>query len=319
VAAVQLAMAPFALVDTTHGTGWIAAIPRFDRIAGVPLEWAVGTLYRRATFGEGLIGGALLIVAVVLLLALAGDSKTRSGAKVAGCVAAFVFVVPLILGLLGQDYFLSRNLIPAFVPLAGLVAAACVVPRARIVGGALALALLAMFSVATARVQTHLFLQRPDWREVAKSLGPAEVPRAVLAAAGSTAHPLKIYLPNVSWVFSHTREVTISEVDIVGARKRFALVTDQATQPVSRVPEGAGGRATVAPQLVPTPGSPVPRSVAPAGAQLLTRFRVDNWIVARFRLLRPVTVNINDLIRLAPRFFRHTPRDILVFFQRPGR
>jgi hypothetical protein len=57
--------------------------------------------------------------------------------------------------------------------------------------------------------------------------------------------------------------------------------------------------------------------VAPRGARLISRERVDNWTVARFALLRPERLSINQLSRQAPRFFRHTPRALLVFTQQP--
>jgi hypothetical protein len=47
----------------------------------------------------------------------------------------------------------------------------------------------------------------------------------------------------------------------------------------------------------------------------VARFRVDNWIVARFALTHPIRVNIQQLIRRAPRYFRATPRSLLLFFQ----
>ena len=60
--------------------------------------------------------------------------------KVGLIVGGFVIVAPLVLALIGQDYWLARNVIPAFIPIVTAIAAACVVPRARVVGGALALA-----------------------------------------------------------------------------------------------------------------------------------------------------------------------------------
>ena len=42
-----------------------------------------------------------------------------------------------------------------------------------------------------------------------------------------------------------------------------------------------------------TRGRTLPRSVAPAGAQLVVRFRVDNWVIARFELTRPMRASID--------------------------
>jgi mannosyltransferase len=308
VAAVQVAMLPFALIDTGHGVGWIAHAPRDIRLSQAISEWGVSIMYRRATLEMGLLGGVALALLVGALLARGGDRVTRQGAVVAAGIGGAVWILPLVLGFLGPDYFLSRNAIPAVVPLATVIAAACVVPRARVLGAALALALLAMFSLAAARVQTQSYLQRPDWRAVARVLGPATTtPRVILAANGFTADPLKIYLPHANWVQPQSQRTLITEIDIVGATKKLAL------RPVPVVVPGRG-------LVWRTPmASPVPRSVSVRGARLVERIKVEHWIVARFVLNHPTALSVKQLLRLAPRYFRRTPRDMLVFFQRPGR
>jgi mannosyltransferase len=317
VAAAQLAMLPFAVGDTSasHGVGWIAAIPRVNRIATTAVEWAGSNIYRRSTIAEGLVGGATLIAIVAVLLLVGGDRQTRQAAKVAGTITAFAFVAPLALGLVGQDYFLARNEIPAFIPLTTVVAAACVAPRTRWLGGALAVALLVLFSITAVDVQSHPYLERPDWRNVARALGPATVPRAILAADGTTADPLKIYLTGVTWSQPRDRLRLIEEVDVVGATKRLRLAAAaprQGATATSNAPVLGGASVTAV-------GSPVPRSVSPPGARLLSRFRVDNWIVARFGLTRPERVNVDDLRTRAGEFFRRAPVSLLIFVQPPER
>ena len=309
VALVQVAMLPFALIDTGHGAGWIAQTPQHVRLAQAVSEWGVSILYRRATIREGLLGGAILLVLVALLLTFGGDRRTRRGATVAAVIGGCVWVAPLVLGRLsrGDDYFLSRNVIPAVVPLAVLLGAACAAPRLRLLGGALAVALVAMFSYATIQVQTHAYLQRPDWRSVAHALGPAIVSRAIIAANGFTADPLKIYLPRVNWAQPQSKRVLVQEVDVVGDRKQLPL------RPVRIVlPHG--------PPVSFTPiGAPTPAVVAPPGARLVDRFVVRNWIVGRFVLNRPTSITVKQLIRQAPEYFHRTPNAMLIFFQRPPR
>ena len=198
-------------------------------------------------------------------------------------------------------------MIPAVVPLAVLLGAACAAPRLRLLGGALAVALVAMFSYATIQVQTHAYLQRPDWRSVAHALGPAIVPRAIIAANGFTADPLKIYLPRVNWAQPQSKRVLVQEVDVVGDRKQLPL------RPVRIVlPHG--------PPVSFTPiGAPTPAVVAPPGARLVDRFVVRNWIVGRFVLDRPTSISVKQLIRQAPEYFHRTPNAMLIFFQRPPR
>lgn len=309
VGLTEVAMLPFAVSDTSHGTWWIASVPPRNRISSAVLEWGVSILYRRATVNDGLVAGAVALVVVALLVVFGGDRRVRAGAGIAAAIAGVVFLAPLALRYIGQDYFLSRNVMPGFVPLVVLVAAACVAPRARLLGAALALGLLVMFSVAAVRVQTRPYLERPNWRGVARALGTASVPRAVLAANGTTADALKIYMPHVTWVQPRGR-ILIREVDVVGATKRLPLIGSRraAAQPLADAKRAR------------TPfGSPVPSLRAPRGARLLSRFRVNNWIIARFALTRPIRVSVGRLTAMADRFFRRTPQALLVFFQRPGR
>jgi mannosyltransferase len=309
VAAAQLAMLPFALIDTSHGTSWIAATPRVNRISAAISEWGVSILYRRTPVRDGLLAGAALLAILAALVLVGGDRRTRAAAAVGAGLTAVVWGAPLALAYLGQDYFLSRNLMPAVAPAIILLSAACVAPRARAAGAALAAALLALFSYAALRVQTHPYLERPNWRAVAHALGPATVPRAILAAGGTTADPLKIYLPRVAWNEPPRRTMVIDEVDIVGATKKLPLV-------VAHV-RGPGGRLTG--DLFTPLGRPVPRGVAPRGARLIARFRVNNWILARFALAHPQRISVGQLIALAPRFFRATPQALLVLLQPPER
>ncbi len=304
VGVVELAMLPIAATDTGHGVGWLTKVPPEHRISQTILEWAVSILLRRGTMSDAFTGIAALAVIVVALLVIGGDQRTRRGAAVAGAIAMFVFVAPLALGLVGQDYFYSRNEIPAFVPLATMIAAACAVPRARVAGTALAIALLTVFSAAAIYVQTHPIYERPDWRHVARALGPAVVPRAILAADGTTADPLKIYLPNVDWTQPHNQKVRIAEIDVVGAMKHLRLIRPQGIPAVT---------ASVAPPTLRGPA--LPRAVAPPGARLLDRFRVANWVIGRFVLKHPERLSINQLSLLAPEFFRHTPAALLIFTQ----
>jgi mannosyltransferase len=305
VGLVQAAMLPFAVLDTNaaHGTSWIAQIAPLTRISMAVVEWGGSNLYRRVTVVGGLLAGVALILIVLALFAFGGDRRTRAGAKVAGAIAAFAFGAPLVLGAFGYDYFLSRNLIPAFVPLVVVLAAACLAPRARPLGAALGVALLAVFVLTAIDVQTHPYLQRADWRAVARSLGPARAPRAILAADGTTADPLKIYLPGVVWVQSRERPTLVREIDVVGATKRLRI-------------QGPGiGQVGVERVGAPAKGSPLPRTTAPPGSTLLTRYRVANWIVARFELARPMRLSLDRLALLAPRYFRHTPKALLIFTQ----
>jgi uncharacterized membrane protein len=309
VAAAQAVMIPFAFIDTGHGTQWIALTDKYYRIGQIPLEFGVNTLYRRYTPGQGLLAGAALLVIVWLLLAFAGDRRSRRGAAVAGTIAALTVLVPVGLMYVGQDYFLARNVIAAWLPLAIVVAAACAVPRARILGGALAAVLLAMFLWSVVTIQGDQYLQRPAWRALAHVVGPAPVERGVLVAGGTSSDPIRLYLPRVTWVQPSSRWVWIREIVVIGTRRHLNLLIDG---PGSKAVEhGHRPRAQY--------GQAIPRSISPRGTHLITRFSFKDWVVARWVLRRPMWVNTDRLAAIAPRFFRRTPTALLELLQPPGR
>ncbi len=307
VAAVQTAMLPLALIDTGHGVGWIAQTPRQVRLSEAIAEWGVSIMDRRSTLDQGLLGGAALLVAAGLLLALGGDPRARRGAAVAALIGGAVWILPLLAGLLGQDYFLSRNVIPAVVPFAVVLGGACAAPRLRVLGGLLAVALVAMFTYATIEVQTQSYLQRPDWRSVARALGTTTEPRAILVANGFTADPLKLYLPHVSWVQPQSQRVWVQEIDVVGDRKRIPLRPVRIVLPKQ------------APIWFTARGAPTPAFNAPRGTRLVDRFMVRSWVIGRFVLDRPRQMTVKQLIALAPEYFHRTPNALLIFFQRADR
>lgn len=303
VAAVQLAMLPFAIADTApgKGTGWIAQVPFSHRVSTAIVEWGASTLYRRTTFAAGLAIGAGLLLIVVLAVWRGGDGPQRRGVALVAALAVPVLVVPALLRLAGLDFFLSRNELPAFAAVVIVLAGALALPGVRRSGAVVLTGLLLICAAATLEVQTHPFLQRADWRRVALALGPASGSRAVLAAGGTTAQPLKIYLPGVPWSHPPGAPVLVSEIDVVGATKRLALAGAQ------RDPSGSPRRRRAA---------PLPRRQAPPGARLISRRHVANWVVSRFALDRPRAMTVTELTRTAGRWIAHVPRALLIFFQR---
>ena len=151
---------------------------------------------------------------------------------------------------------------------------------------------------------------RPNWRSVANAIGPAAAPRVILAANGTTSDPLKIYLPHALWSEPLNRKMTVQEIYVVGAIKRLALLAPTSNADAARLRQ----------RPPPTPmGAPLPALFAPPGAVLVRRFPLHNWVLAQFELLRPMRLDYLQVYAMAHRFFHHTPRDLLVIFQRPGR
>ena len=250
VAAVQVALLPLLFSHATSSLlGFIDETPLHLRIQQVPVAFGLGTLYQSPGVRYGLLGAAVLVGACIVLLLVGANSSELRGAGAAAALAAVVLLVPLVVALLGEDYYIPRALIPAWIPLAVVVGAACTASRARAPGAVLAVVLLASFVYAQVKISDNAQYQRPDWRGVARALGPARATRAIVANDGSTAtDPLAIYLPGVPWTGGPAGPVTVDEVDVVGHRWQ-----------------------TRAPAL-------------PAGTRLVSSHTVDDFLVDRFSI-----------------------------------
>jgi hypothetical protein len=217
VAAVQAALVPLAVSDSTHPLqAWIGQFPLSVRLEQIPIDFGLSTLYQSTITNHALLL-TLALGAVVLALLLAGAERRQlRGAAVAGALAAIAIGLPLLLTAIGSDYLVARNLIPAWIPLAILLAAACTAPRVLPAGAALAALLIGAFVFALVKIDRTPQYQRPNWRGVAAALGPASTPRVIIVDDGPFgSQPLAIYLRGVPWQLP-ARPVRVEEVDIVG-------------------------------------------------------------------------------------------------------
>jgi hypothetical protein len=246
----QIAVLPLALGDTGHGVEWIQAYPLSVRIQQVPVDFGLSSLYQSSIVTRGVLGAAVVALIALVLIVVGGTRAVRRGAAFAAGLAATVVLVPLVLAELGEDFYVPRNMIGAWIPLAVVLAAACTAPRARLPGAAFALVLLAGFIYAGVRIDRNPQYQRPNWRGVATALGrPIAGARAIVAYDGDfAAQPLAVYLHGVPWPSGARAGATVPELDIVGSAWQ-----------------------TTPPRL-------------PPGVQLLSRTPVDGLLVTRFAL-----------------------------------
>ncbi len=215
----------------------------------------------------------LLVLSGLALLALRGDGRERRDAGVALAIGGLGIVLPLLIGGLGPDYFLGRNLLPLFIPLTLVVAIGFAARRAGFLGlgcgAALCLASLA-YVIEMNRLPR---LQREDLRHAAHLIGPKKGPRAIVTVKYFADTPLAFYLDARGPAGGIP---ALSEIDVVGygtpgkgssqqlprafhraavlpATYNFTLTRFRSPQPV-RVPYGTlsrgslvgtGGRAAV--------------------------------------------------------------------------
>jgi uncharacterized membrane protein len=220
--AVSAALVPHVLVRLDRPAQFIVSVPLSQRIQQVPVTFGMNTLYQSGIVSYGLWGAAALAAIVIVLLVIGSDERELRGAGLAAGLAAAVLLVPLALAVLGHDDYLAKGLMPAWIPLALLIAAASTARRAQVAGVALVVALLAMFVYAQLRIASDPQFQRPNWRGVAAALGKPTATRAIVVYAGVFGGgPLSVYLPGVPWsgpgmAAQSAAPVTVSELDIVG-------------------------------------------------------------------------------------------------------
>jgi 4-amino-4-deoxy-L-arabinose transferase-like glycosyltransferase len=200
------------------------------------------------------IGVAL---AVLILLAL-GSRRERRSAVLGLAVGLGVLALAGAAALVGKDYVVERNLLPALVPLAAVVALGLGVARARFAGVLVTVALCAYWLAFDVYVTQTPNLQRPDYRGVAGALGPPRVPRAIVSwrLAGD---PLRWYLEDgaMRW---YGGDEAVREVDVVGK-----------------------------PTVAERPAN-LPREFRPAGV-----VRMDRLTIARYISSRPVLLWMHEL------------------------
>jgi mannosyltransferase len=288
IAAVQAAIVPLVINDLNHHhLNWINQFPLHLRIEDTAAGFAVNTLAQSSAVHYGLLGAGLLAAIAAVLIRFGAPPEQRPGAIVAAGVAASVLLVPLLLAAVGHDYYLSRNLIAAWIPLAVVLGTACAAPRTLPAGIPLLIVLIGAFLYTGIYIDQHPAYQRPDYRGAARALGATALPRAVVTYGGENdAQSISLYLRGAPWSPPPNAPVTIRELDVIGNIFQTS------------------------PQRLPF------------GARLLQRRTVNNFLVERFALpsawhltpagiaaraaalLEPARANPGILVQPAPRGFR---------------
>jgi hypothetical protein len=199
-------------------TTWIAHAPLGPRVGQIAPQFVLG-------FGSPgwnvlkwvVLAGAVLGLALLVWRAAPAE---RRGGLLAGGLAVGGLALALVLVAGGVDDLLTRNLLGLWVPAALAVAAGLAVARPRMLGLVAAAVMCGCGLAAAVGVATNRSLERPDWRAVARVLGPQ--PAASAGAGGSRAilvqHyrdllPLSLYVHGLR--FMPRRGAIVSELDVV--------------------------------------------------------------------------------------------------------
>jgi 4-amino-4-deoxy-L-arabinose transferase-like glycosyltransferase len=216
------------LAISQNGTGhasWIAPIPLSPRLAQIIPQFSSGFQLPAQQVLARLAEAAALCA--LALLALRSDRAERRGALVALTIAVGGFVLALLLVAGGIDDLITRNVISLWMPAAVAVAGGLAARRARTLGLAGTVFLCAVGLTGAIAVAANRDFQRPDWRGVARVLGPRPAPgvesRAILIQRYRDVLPLSLYLPGLkSWPHHGTNKFSkyvgthaIREFDVV--------------------------------------------------------------------------------------------------------
>jgi mannosyltransferase len=186
VVATGLALAPLALHQMSLGHAeWIGERSLGHRLWEAAVTFAVGETGDVIARPESVLPAVVPLAAMVAALALLAVRGERDERRAAGrmiAIGAVTVAAPVALALLaaGKDYVLTRNLLPALVPLLAAVAVGLTLRRARRAGLAIATVLVAYSLGFSILASASPSLQRPDWDAVAGKLGEPLAPRAIV-------------------------------------------------------------------------------------------------------------------------------------------
>jgi hypothetical protein len=268
VAASGLALLPLlsAQIQPRH-IGWIEASP-------IPLRvWETGVSFLAGETGHVIAEppreGYALVPAVavaigLVLLAWRGTARQRRGAGIATVVGLGVLALALLAAAVGKDYLIERNLLPALVPLAAVLALgfSAAPPRLALL---LASGLCAYWLGFAAYVTQTPNLQRPDFRAVGQDLGAPHDRRAIVGWRLAS-DPVRWYLPGRA-VQAWRGIRRVREVDVL-AKPRAA---DRAANLL-------------------------------ASFRAIEQVRVDRLTLTRYLAPHPVNISVKELRRLPTGF-----------------
>ncbi len=271
VAATGAALLPLLISQVVpKHIGWIEGSPVSLRL------WETGVSFLAGETGH-VIGEpprpayalvpAVGVAIAVALLAWRGSARQRRGAAIALALGLGVIALALIAALAGKDYVIERNLLPALVPLAAVVALgfSAAPPRLSL---ALAAGLGAYWFGFAAYVTQTPNLQRPNFRVASQDLGPAHDRRAIVGWR-LAADPVRWYLPGKA-------------VQVYGGLRRVREVD------VLSKPHVAGSAANLLPSF-----------------RAVEQVRADRLTLTRYRAPHLVNVSVKELMQLPTGFARN--------------
>jgi mannosyltransferase len=217
VAATGVALLPLlgAQVDPRH-IAWIEKSPISTRFRETGVSFLAGETGHVIAEPSRSRYALVPLIAVALGLALVvlwGSRRERRGVMLGLVLGLGVVALAGVAALFGKDYVVERNLLPALVPLAAVVALGLGAVSTRRLGLGLAVALSAYWLAFAIYVTQTPNLQRPDFRTLTADLGPARTRRAI-ASWKLAADPVRWYLHDGA-VRMYSGVERLGEIDVI--------------------------------------------------------------------------------------------------------
>jgi hypothetical protein len=222
--------------------------------AQVPKQWLVGY---DAPVEAATVAVAALLGALGIGLAIRwARGRERSAVRIGAGAGLASLAIALVLALAGGDYYLSRYVLAAWLPIVLVMAVGFGAVRSGRLGLAATGALCALGVFVVLSVNSRPELQRDDWRGVADALGRSTGgARAIIVSPINGSIPLGLYLP----LRDMGGGADVTELDAVA-------VAPRATGETRRAP------------AVRVKGSP------PIGYTEMSRYQGPTYTVVRYRL-----------------------------------
>jgi mannosyltransferase len=193
-------------------TSFITQSSLAKRVVQVAKQFVVG--YSSPAQTVVIVLGAVLIAVALGLVFARLVERERRAAKLAALVGVAGVGIPVLLAVFGADYLDTRNVLAAWLPLMLVPAVGLGGRYAGRTGLATTTGLCAVGLFVSITVWANPAYQRENDRALARALGPATVPRAILVTPASASVPLDVYLGPFSKTICPVKEVDLAAMAV---------------------------------------------------------------------------------------------------------
>jgi mannosyltransferase len=193
-------------------TSFITQSSLAKRVVQVAKQFVVGYASPAQTVVV-VVGACLIAVALGLVFARLVE-RERRGVKLAAGIGLVAVGIPVLLAIFGADYLDTRNVLGAWLPLMLVPAIGLGGRRAGRTGLVTTTGLCALALFVTVAVWANPAYQRENDRGLARALGRATVPRAILVTPASASVPLDVYLGPFSKGACPVKEVDLTALAV---------------------------------------------------------------------------------------------------------